>query len=70
MSKVMKAVTGIFAPKIPKPAPTPAMPDPESVPNILAARKKIEEGRKAGRAGTIYTSSSGAYDKSNLGGTA
>jgi hypothetical protein len=69
MSKVMKAVTGIFAPKMPKPAPTPAMPDPESVPNVLAARKKVEERRASGRAGTIYTNSSGAYSGNNLAGT-
>lgn len=70
MSKVMKAVTGMFTPKMPKMQPTPSMPDPESVPAKLAARKKIEEGRKSGRAGTIYTSNSGAYSSNNLAGTA
>jgi hypothetical protein len=70
MSGVMKAIGGMFAPKIPK-APKPeapmAMPDPAAPAARLAARKKVEETRERGRAGTIYTG--GSYSNQNLGGT-
>jgi len=70
MGSVMKAIGGMFAPKMPKaekPAPAPAMPDPAAPAARLAARKKVEEKRERGRAGTIYTG--GSYSNQNLGGT-
>jgi hypothetical protein len=70
MGKVFKTIGSLIAPKMPKPPETPVLPDPESVSAKLAARDKIESRKKDGRAGTIYTSSSGAYSNSNLGGTA
>jgi hypothetical protein len=44
-----------------------AMPDPAAPAARLAARKKVEEKRERGRAGTIYTG--GSYSNQNLGGT-
>ena len=70
MGKVFKSISSLVAPKMPRPQPTPALPDPESVSARLAAREKIDRRKKDGRAGTIYTNSSGAYGGNNLAGTA
>jgi len=73
MAGIMKTIGGLFAPKMP--AITPAaggvtqMPDPQDPAALLAARKKLEERQAKGRAGTIYTNGSGAYNQQNLGGT-
>lgn len=70
MGGIVSAISGMFAPKMPK-IKTPSMPDPESPSLKMAAKKKVESRRKDGRAGTIFTSgSSGAYSGANLGGTA
>lgn len=68
MSKVFKAIGGIFSSKMPK-IDVPSMPDPESAAAKLASRRKVESRRKEGREGTIYTRGGGAYTGSNLAGT-
>jgi len=66
MSKILKAVTSLFSgPKIPK-LDSPVMPDPNSTTAKLAASKKIQARKGAGREGTIF---GGAYQNANLGGT-
>lgn len=71
MSGVMKAIGSIFSPKTvaPPAAAVTRMPDPQDPQLAIAARKKVEDRRKNGRAGTIYTSGS-SYSGQNLGGTA
>lgn len=70
MGGIVSAISGMFAPKMPK-IKTPPMPDPENPAIKVAAKKKVEARRKEGRAGTIFTAgSSGAYSGANLGGTA
>lgn len=73
MGNIMKSIGSIFMPKVPKvnvPTP-PAMPDPEAPGLKIAARKQVEERRKRGRAGTIYTGTGApnTYTNQNLGGT-
>jgi hypothetical protein len=67
MSKIVKAITKLFTPKIPK-VVTPFMPDPGSAASKLAAQQKVENRKKNGRDSTIY--SGAAYGGQNLGGTA
>lgn len=74
MGKVMKAIGSFFSPQMPK-MPKGAevgmrMPDPQAPAARLAARTKMEEERKRGREGTIYTrGGSGSYSNQSLGGT-
>jgi len=72
MSGIMSAIGGLFAPKVKMPeVKTPQMPDPENPALKLAAKRKMADRNKEGRAGTIFTSgSSGAYTGSNLAATA
>lgn len=71
MSSVFKAigkfVKQIFNPKMPQ-MPQIAMPDPGSAATKLAARRKMDARRGAGRESTIM-SGSNAYSGLNLGGT-
>lgn len=70
MSSVFKAISkfvkSVVSPKIPEIAPM-FMPDPGAAGAKAAARKKMDEKKKSGREGTIY--SGGAYGGLNLGGT-
>lgn len=77
MSGVMKAIGSIMPkPQMPKAATAamPRMPDPAAPAARLAAREKIEERQKKGRAGTIYSNrsapaASDSYSNQSLGGT-
>ncbi len=77
MGGVMKAISGMLMPKMPKAAAAtsmPPMPDPAAPAARLAAREKIEERQKKGRAGTIYSNrsapaASDSYSNQSLGGT-
>lgn len=71
MTNVLKAIGSIMPspsmPKAPKSGGMAAMPDPGSAAAKIAAREKVEEKRKRGRQGTIYTGQS--YSNQSLGGT-
>ena len=70
MGNIVKSITSVIGglfktPKIPK-ISAPVLPDPNSTTAKIAATKKIQERKKAGREGTIF---GGAYNNLNLGGT-
>lgn len=66
MGGIVSAISGMFAPKMPK-IKTPPMPDPENPALKMAAKKKIEARRGDGRAGTIFTGDR-PYSATQLGG--
>lgn len=72
MSGAVKAIGSIFKkPKEPKPVAPIPLPDPE---DPVAKLKAVQEARrrsKSGRAGTIYSGTTGgAFGGNNLAGTA
>lgn len=68
MAKIFKSIMSIFSPAA-MVAKTVSMPDPGSATAKIAATKKVQERKKSGREGTIFTGG-GAYTGANLGGTA
>jgi len=69
MSKVLKTISSVLVPKVPKISQKSAvLPDPNTFAARKAARDKVKErGRKnTGRGDTILSRN---YSNSNLGGT-
>jgi len=74
MSKIFKSITklvgGLFKMPSVNTQKAIAMPDPGSTTAKLAAQKKLDARRRGGRDSTIYSNQGGAYQGTNLAGTA